>query len=355
MLMKQLPVKSANIKLLLLSAMHFATDGLCAYLIFARLYPENEGLSLAVFIGYNMLAFVMQAPIGMLIDKLGRPKLFLTLSVILCIFGCLASDICMFSVSLIGLGNAFFHVAGGKYVIDKSGNDIVHLGIFVSTGAVGLALGQGYFEFKPILHIFWAILILCLLLLLFSKDPENRSVKETCTFEAGKAKAALIAVIFAVLVRAFVGKVAHGDFEIMQITPLIIAVATALGKAFGGIATRLFGTVKTLTVSLAISALCLTLGTSNPIFYVIGVFSFNFSMPVTLYYANVLLKGSEGFAFGALAATLLPGYLLALPLSYDLWTKILVAILCAVCVIIIAIVSRGIRNHDPSADFDPAD
>lgn len=353
--MKQLPIKSVNVKLLLLSAMHLATDGLCAYLIFARLYPENPKLSFAIFIGYNLLAFVMQAPIGMLIDKAGRPKLFLTLSVALIAFGYLSSGIRMLSVSLLGLGNAFFHVSGGKYVIDKSGNDIVHLGIFVSTGAVGLAFGQGYFKFAAVLHIFWVILILCLLFMLFSKDPENRSAKEVCIFKAGKAKAALLAVVFVVLVRAFVGKAASADFDATQITLLIISMATALGKSFGGIASRFFGTVKTLTFSMVISAFCLTLGTSSPFFYVIGVFAFNFSMPITLYYANTLLKGSEGFAFGTLAAVLVPGYLLAIPLDYGLWIRVLVAALCILCVIIIATVSKVIRNASPAVDPDPAD
>jgi Na+(H+)/acetate symporter ActP len=34
-------------------------------------------------------------------------------------------------------------------------------------------------------------------------------------------------------------------------------------------------------------------------------------MPITLYLANVVLKGKEGLAFGLLAAALIPGYLLA--------------------------------------------
>ena len=34
-------------------------------------------------------------------------------------------------------------------------------------------------------------------------------------------------------------------------------------------------------------------------------------MPVTLYWANTLLRGKEGLAFGLLAAALVPGYLLS--------------------------------------------
>ena len=34
-------------------------------------------------------------------------------------------------------------------------------------------------------------------------------------------------------------------------------------------------------------------------------------MPITLYFANKILKGKEGLAFGILAAALIPGYLIA--------------------------------------------
>jgi hypothetical protein len=42
-----------------------------------------------------------------------------------------------------------------------------------------------------------------------------------------------------------------------------------------------------------------------------GLFLINCTMPVTLYWANALLNGYEGLAFGLLAAALIPGYLLA--------------------------------------------
>ena len=61
--MKLLPLRSMRIKLILLSLMHFATDGLCSYLVFARLYPDNPAAAFAIFICYNVLAFVTQSPV----------------------------------------------------------------------------------------------------------------------------------------------------------------------------------------------------------------------------------------------------------------------------------------------------
>ena len=48
-----------------------------------------------------------------------------------------------------------------------------------------------------------------------------------------------------------------------------------------------------------------------PALLFLGLFMINCTMPVTLYLANVVLKGKEGLAFGLLAAALMPGYLLA--------------------------------------------
>ena len=72
--MRLLPYRSLSVKLILISLMHFVTDGLCSYLIFAKLYHDNPDFAFFVFLGYNVLAFVTQSPIGMLIDKYKAKK-----------------------------------------------------------------------------------------------------------------------------------------------------------------------------------------------------------------------------------------------------------------------------------------
>lgn len=353
--MKLLPIRDARIKLLLLSLMHLATDGLCSYLVFAKLYPENPALSFTIFIGYNLLAFVMQSPLGILIDRHDNPNLFLSLSVAALLLGYACSELCLVTVLFIGLGNALFHVTGGKYVTNKSGNDAAHLGIFVSTGAIGLTLGQRYLSFDGLVYIFIGLLVGCTLIMLLSQNPKNREYTEEYEAKGNGATFALLAVIAVVLARSFVGKVASADFELTQLLLLGIAIATALGKAIGGVASRLIGTTHTVIVSMSVAAVCLTLGCANPYIYLLGVFAFNFSMPVTLYYANILLKGKEGFAFGTLAAILMPGYLLAMPFHYSVWIKIVAAALCFVTALVIAVIAKRIQYADRPVVFNSLD
>lgn len=328
--------------------MHFATDGLCAYLVFSKLYADNPKLSVFIFIGYNLLAFVTQSPIGMLIDKYNKPKLMLGVSVIAIMLGYVFSDICVLAVFFIGIGNSLFHVGGGKYVTDKSGNDISHLGIFVSTGAVGLVLGQRYFSSAPLIYVFFGLITISAVLMIISEDEEDRIYTERYEADETGTKLALLAIVGVVFARSFVGKVVSADFELRGHIFLIIALATALGKAVGGIFSKLFGINRVTVVSMSVAALCLSVGTGIRILFILGIFAFNFSMPITLYYANILLKGKEGVAFGTLAAILAPGYFLALSFGYSILMRIITVLLCLLSIAVIFIVSRRIKNDDGS-------
>ena len=349
--MKTLKMRNFSIKLLLLSLMHFATDGLCAYLVFTKLYPQNPALSVTVFLCYNVLAFVTQSPVGVLIDKYNKPKLMLSISVALLSLGYIFGSVCILSVVFIGMGNSLFHVAGGKYVTCKSGNDVSPLGIFVSTGAVGLVLGQRYFSFAPLIYIFFGIILVSLALIVLCEDPEDKKCcEEYRTNSENGTKIALLMIAGVVFVRSFVGKAVSFDFEATTHIFLIIALATALGKALGGISAKHFGINATTLVSMSIAAICLSLGYSNPISFVIGVFAFNFSMPITLYYANILLKGKEGFAFGTLAAFLAPGYFLAMYVNYSVFMRVCTTLLCLGSILVIRTVSRRITNAQRPID-----
>ncbi len=341
--MKLLHLRSISLKLVMLSLMHFATDGLCAYLVFVKLYPDNPGAAFLIFVAYNILAFVTQSPVGMVIDKCNKPKLFLAVSITMMIAGYAFSNLWFISVFMIGISNSIFHVAGGKYVTDKSGNSIVHLGIFVSTGAIGLMLGQRYFAFVALPYILFGILTICGLFVIFSEDSESIPYTEEYVNPKSVIYPFLVVLII-VFARAFVGKVVSPDFTIKEYTFILIALATALGKAVGGICSRIFGIKSTTYVSMIASAILLTFGIGNEISFLLGVFAFNFTMPITLYFANILLKGREGFAFGSLAATLAPGYFLAMSFSYSTAMRIATALLCVLSMISIIIILRRIRN-----------
>ena len=131
--------------------LHLLVDGLCI----CSLYLQSSSLPLpslaAIFITYNTLAFLTQPLTGAWADRMKRKHwmlimavLLLTLAVASTLFAvsarCTSPGVAIVPVQL-GLGNSLFHVWGGKQMVIKTGNDIRALGVFVSTGVLGLAIG----------------------------------------------------------------------------------------------------------------------------------------------------------------------------------------------------------------------
>ncbi len=349
--MASVRLSSLKIKILLFSALHLATDGLCAYLIFSRLYAASGASAMSVFLIYNLLAFVTQAPVGIFIDKYNHPKLLLLASVGCILLGYALSDLYILASICLGMGNSLFHVCGGKYITAQSGNDICSLGIFVSTGAVGLVLGQRFFAYGAVVIGFFAVLIIGTALLLLTDDAENKAwdiqvkPKDSDFF-------IFLAVVAVVVIRSFVGKIAGIAFEASDVTFLIISLATALGKAAGGFCAKYLGVSRTAVASMLLAAACLSIGNENMHVYLLGIFAFNFSMPITLYYANLLLKGREGFAFGVLAASLIPGYFLGMMHYADATRICLIVLLTVASVPAILITSKRVKYAAATTDTD---
>ena len=158
-----------NAKLIGLSSVqHFLVDGLCICSMFllAEIYGDRFGaygdrVSIGAILTYNVLAFVSQPLTGMMADRMkARHWLLIASSLLLTLAVACASLIqTLMAVSpnlmwdglgewllilvaiLLGVGNSLFHVWGGKQTVVMTGNDIRALGVFVSTGVLGLAIG----------------------------------------------------------------------------------------------------------------------------------------------------------------------------------------------------------------------
>ena len=104
------------------------------------------GMSLSRILLYNAVAFALQLPLGVLLDA--RPGLvrggFVTGTCLVCAatlaaaFG--ARGWCVLAAAC--LGNALFHLTAGKQVLDAHGGRSGPIGLFISTGALGLLAGK---------------------------------------------------------------------------------------------------------------------------------------------------------------------------------------------------------------------
>ena len=133
-----------NIKVLtVFSIIHFIVDFSCIYIVY-NLFLDNSvdyKLKISMLIIYNFFAFFMQAPFGIIIDKLGGSFKYSALGCIFIFLSVFFAKYKIISVMILGIGNALFHLGGGVEILNRAERKATMPGIFVSTGAFGLFLG----------------------------------------------------------------------------------------------------------------------------------------------------------------------------------------------------------------------
>ena len=307
------------------SALHFLVDCLCVCGLYLMLYPFQLAEVVPVVVTYNVMAFLTQPITGIVADRARRPQLLQFGALLLLACGVVMSMATLLSSQLhtsawslhtvavlLGLGNSLFHVWGGRQVAVRTRNDIRSLGVFVSTGAVGLAVG----------YLFYSWQLLCVLLLMLSLlsiayvQLDGKTVRGEFREMAGTPLRqplvwlAMIVLMVVVMMRSltserFSSGVVNGDVMV-----LVAGLVAMSGKMAGGWISRWMGIVKALALILVGVLVCWFFRGYGVAVLLLGLFVINCSMPITLYLANVLLKGREGLAFGLLAAALIPGYLM---------------------------------------------
>ena len=304
--------------------LHLLVDGLCVcslYLI-ASSFPVSR--LVGIFLTYNVLAFLTQPLTGLLADRMARKHWLLLASVLLLTMAVLTTSVVvalgtsafgiMLVAVLLGMGNSLFHVWGGKQVAVKTNNDMRALGVFVSTGAFGLAIGFVFFSW-PLLYVF--LLLICLLAVGVVQEPEGSSQEsederqETRSWSQLFVILAVVGLMLAVMLRSFVGEAFSSGITKSSMMVLLIGGLSMLGKMAGGWIARQMGIVKMLVMVLLVVMACYLFKDHGLVILLVGLFAVNCTMPVTLYLVNLVLPGKEGLAFGLLAAALIPGYILA--------------------------------------------
>lgn len=302
---------------------HFAVDLGCGWLIYA-LHGAGvfgAGSVATAFLLYNFLAFGTQFIIGAAVDifrsygKLCHREAAYIGSVLVLVALILGVHTPWLSVTLVGLGNAAFHVGGGIDSLIYSDGKMSRCGIFVSSGAVGVALGMlcGA-RFTDMLYIPAAAVALCAFLVLFfgKCDDSIMCPADETGFKAPLCGGALglALCLGAVLVRSYSGFLFSMPWKQGFVLVLVAAGAAMAGKAVGGILSDRLGARAVGAVSLALSVPLVIFGRESIVLSVLGIICFNIAMPITLHTAAARLRGYEGFAFGLTTLALLVGYLL---------------------------------------------
>ena len=301
------------------TALHFLVDGLCICCIYLLADSSSVANLLEVFITYNVLAFLTQPLTGMLADRLRPEGMLLAAAVALLAIGVAVAfplgstdDVLpLYIVAvLLGLGNSLFHVWGGRLVTVSTGNDIRALGVFVSTGAFGLAVGMLFHSRLVLVAFLLAIAALAFYALrLTSKESQLLESELNQKPVSMILWLAVLALMGIVMLRSLLGETFSAGIAKGGMMMLVIGAVAMIGKIAGGFLSHWMGIVWAMLLVVAGIVACLLLPSTETVLF-IGLLLVNCTMAVTLYLVNAVLPGREGLAFGLLAAALIPGYLL---------------------------------------------
>ena len=329
MINKATIARKAALQVAVSSLMHFLVDGLCISCVYLMTWPFDIPQLAGILLTYNVLAFLTQPVTGHWTDS-SRQRHWLLLTAVLLLTMAVLATACvvtvrpsvtgMFGVAvLLGLGNSLFHVWGGQLTAVSTANDIRAVGTFVSTGAMGLAVGFVYYSW-PMVYVF--LLMLVALAVASVAMTGGTAVEQRSTAAAHEAFAhrhgwllaglAMVALMAFVLGRSYVGQAFSAGMPKGSTVMLAVGAVSMAGKMAGGWLARWWGVVPSMAAVVIAVAACLLLRDSGTAVLVAGLFLINCTMAVTLYLANIVLAGHEGLAFGLLAAALMPGYLLAM-------------------------------------------
>ena len=268
------------------------------------------------FLAYNVIAFGAQPIIGYLCDANRKIPIDLIGCPLLAI-GLLNMRAPAASIALLGLGNACFHIAGGIGSLRQSGGKMARSGVFVSSGALGVALGSlaGKSGTLHVLFPIGALLFCFVLLYVFCHRIGRMELNENAdsSFAIAKPELGIGAVIalasVSIMIRAYAGSIIPTEWRTTTALFAFPAIGAFAGKASGGFIADRIGARKAIALSLSIAMAMLAFGHANPWIYLIGIALFNINMSVTLCAIATVLPTNPGLAFGITTLALLCGSL----------------------------------------------
>ncbi len=320
------------------SLAHFCVDFGCAYFIYSRfLNPWQWSLCLVL---YNFCAFAMQAPLGLLCDRINKNAVMAALGCVITALSAFLAKNAVLACIIAGLGNALFHLGGGIDTLNDCGERCAKLGIFVSPGAFGIFFGTRLGRAKA-LNAYWVVgglIIIGILILVTAAACHllRRSGNVPVSFKGIRKPGVIPAALcffLVVCLRSFAGSSMAFPWKSIGQWAVINTCAVVFGKTAGGFLADRLGAVRSSLITLGAAAL-LFLFASHPAAGVLAVFLFNMTMPVTLGALGRMLPGVKGFAFGTLTLALFVGLvpIIASPSLTGLpdWCYSLTALLSAV-------------------------
>lgn len=286
------------------SIIHFIVDCASAILVtnlVARKIGQGTNLFIAILI-YNFFAFAMQLPIGIVADKINKNAICSAIGCVLVAIAFGFSNFGIISCLIAGIGNAMFHLGGGIDVLNISNKKATLSGIFVSTGAMGIFLGEksASIGFDKYYIVIFVLLISAISLLWLYDQIKDKVKNEKVIIPKINTNEiiAIVCLVITIVIRGYVGLILSFEWKSNFILALISIFAVVFGKILGGIIGDKIGFMKISLISLIASAFTFIFAFNNSILGILAILFFNMTMPITLTALSNILFNNKGMAFG---------------------------------------------------------
>ena len=240
--------------------------------LFTIIHPLVDACSVSVLVAggmtwervlaYNALAFALQLPIGVLLDewpRYGRIGFFLGTGLVLAAAIVAALGFGGWGVLAAAcVGNALFHLTAGKHVLETHGGRAGPIGLFISTGALGLMAGQVWAAKAATmcLAVFAGGLAVCVVVAAAKARPRDGRINASAQDKDSALSAISMFALFGLFVliawRSWAGLFASGrSVGGCALMMLVGAAVTFAGKVAGGYLAERIGRWKVTAFSVA--------------------------------------------------------------------------------------------------------
>lgn len=285
--------------LLSYSLIHLVVD-MATVFVFFRAGSSVADIDSKVFLGlvYCLCAFTLQPLVGLIADRFLKARRTALIGCFGALISCFIPGV-IIPVMIAGISNAFFHIGGGIYSLEVRRGKAWPIGLFVAPGAIGLLLGgllgNGVIPYGlPVAVIALAVSIYFIRNIRDIEEPAPHYM-----MLSGKIfVAAAVLLMIAIGLRGFVGMAVSFPWKSIQALLVTSIIAVFLGKLLGGFFADKFGQVRVATMALGASAVLMVAGGRIAFAGLLGLFLFQFAMPIALLALWSLMPKNPGFAFG---------------------------------------------------------
>ena len=300
--------------IVLYTLLHFLVDFSTVFLLTGLMLGPKTAIAerANAIILYNLVAFAGQLPIGIVADSVSNKRFIAAL-------GCLLSAISyplMFLMPWLAciccaIGNGAFHIGAGTEILDMTMPRAGFSGLFVSSGALGVWLA--YLNWNSyIIFICPVIMLVSSIYLFITKTTQIPKLLPEEMHYRYSSKNVLLAgfcFLITIVLRSFLGMIMNFPWKSEMLFSFGSVIAVIAGKAAGGFIGDKCGYIKTVAVSLLVSALTFAFSVRFPLAGIIAIFCFNMTMPLTLTAIAKLSQKKYGMAFGLTTFALAIGFI----------------------------------------------